>query len=320
MEKTRIAVIGLGKMGLLHTSLLNVMPDVELIAICDKSSLMVKLFKKVFKKTNIQVTGDLKKVPSLDLDAVYVTTPILSHAAIIKDVYDQKIAHNIFVEKTLAANYTEANELCQIANQLESITMVGYMKRFNVVFQQAKKLLTGGTLGEPLSFSAYAYSSDFFDLKEADPAASRGGAVRDLGCHVIDLAFWLMGDLNVCEVNRIDSSFEFTASTLSGLTGLFKVSQNLPNYRMPEFGLNIKCEKGSIQVNDDRLLLTQDGDSQRKWFRHDLQDNVVFSMGEAEYYRENRQFIDAVSAKKKCEPSFDSAAKIDLFIEKVLSR
>jgi predicted dehydrogenase len=70
MEKIRIAVIGLGKMGLLHTSLLNVMPDVQVIAVCDKSPLMVKLFKKVFKKTNIQVTDDLKKVPSLDLDAV----------------------------------------------------------------------------------------------------------------------------------------------------------------------------------------------------------------------------------------------------------
>jgi predicted dehydrogenase len=320
MKKIAIGVVGLGKMGLLHASMLNVMPDVELVALCDKSSLMVKLFKKIFKNTSIKVTDDLKKIPNLTLDAVYVTTPIASHQPIIKDVLSKKIANNIFVEKTLASNYAQASELCQIANQLNSITMVGYMKRFNVVFQKAKSLLAEGSIGEPLSFSAYAYSSDFLDTKDANLAASRGGPVRDLGCHVIDLAFFLFGDLELKATNCVDNSFELNAATKSGLMGQFKISQSMPNYRMPEFGISINGTKGVIQVNDDRLLLTQGNAPPKKWFRHDLQDNVYFSMGEAEYYRENRQFIDALLSKKKCTPNFDSAAKVDLFIEKILSR
>ncbi len=76
--------------------------------------------------------------------------------------------------------------------------MVGYMKRFNVVFGKAKELLMQENLGKPISFKAYAYSSDFLgNAKKTKSSASRGGAVRDLGCHVIDLAFWLFGDLEV---------------------------------------------------------------------------------------------------------------------------
>jgi predicted dehydrogenase len=327
-KRLKVGVVGLGKMGLLHASLLNVIPDVELVALCDKSTLMTRLFKRVFKGTEISIVNDFSKLSELNLDAVYVTTPISSHSFIIKSLYAKKITRNIFVEKTLALNYTQAKELCETARNVGSITMVGYMKRFNVVFEKAKELLTQGNLGEPTSFMAYAYSSDFLGItKESKSSTSRGGAVRDLGCHVIDLALWLLGDLEVREVISVEkteteseTSIAFTAATPAGLMGQFDISQRKPNYRMPEFGLTIECQEGKIQVNDDRLLLTPTNAALKKWFRQDLHDNVYFSMGEAEYFRENQQFINAVLSDQRCEPSFDTAAKVDNFIDHVQSR
>jgi len=315
-------------MGLLHASLLNVIPDVELVALCDKSTLMNRLFKRVFKGTAIGIVNDFSKLSELSPDAVYVTTPISSHSFIIKSLYAEKITRNIFVEKTLALNYTQAKELCEAARSVDSITMVGYMKRFNVVFEKAKELLTQGNLGDPISFMASAYSSDFLGItKESKSSTSRGGTVRDLGCHVIDLAFWLLGDLEVREVTSVEkaetgseTSIAFTVAAPAGITGQFDISQRKPNYRMPEFGLTIECQKGKIQVNDDRLLLTSANGALKKWFRHDLHDNVYFSMSEAEYFRENQQFVNAVLTSQKCEPSFDTAAKVDNFIDQVQSR
>jgi predicted dehydrogenase len=243
-------------------------------------------------------------------------------------LYAKKIARNIFVEKTLAENYTQSKELCLAAKNVDSITMVGYMKRFNVIFEKAKELLTQGNLGEPTSFKAYAYSSDFVELsKNSKLTASRGGAIRDIGCHVIDLAFWLLGDLELHDVTSAvqtekdgEPPFSFMAATSAGLTGQFEISQRMPNYHMPEFGLTIECQKGKIQVNDDRLILTPVDAAPKKWFRHDLHDNVDFSMGEAEYFRENRHFMDALLANQKCEPNFETAAKVDNFIDQLLSR
>jgi hypothetical protein len=60
------------------------------------------------------------------------------------------------------------------------------------------------------------------------------------------------------------------AKTESEIFGQFDISQSMPDYRMPEFGLSIEFSKGKIDVNDDRLCLTPINGMQRKWYRHDL--------------------------------------------------
>ncbi len=315
-------------MGLLHSSLLNVMPSVELVALCDKSPLMNRLFRRIFSKSGTIVVNSIEKLSEFELDAVYVTTPISSHSFIIRELYEKKMARNVFTEKTLAANYDQAKELCRISEVAGGTAMVGYMKRFSVVFRKAKELLEYETLGIPRSFKAYAYSSDFLGLtKESKSSASRGGALRDLGCHVIDLALWMLGDLEIREVSSVlkgtegsETSVSFKAGLPSGLIGQFNVSQCIQGYRMPEFGLTIECSNGVIEVNDDRLILTSNSGSQQKWYRHNLNDNVYFSMGEAEYYRENEHFVNSVIARQKAEPSFETGSKVDRLIDDVKKR
>jgi predicted dehydrogenase len=324
-KRLRIAVVGLGKMGLLHASILNVFPDVELVALCDKSALMKRLYKKIFSSVGVKVIDNFEKLSGFDLDAVYVTTPISSHSFIVKNLFIKKIVRNFFVEKTLASNYDQAKELCMLAKDFGSTTMVGYMKRFSVVFRKAKELLTGGILGEPYSFKAYAYSSDFLgSTKESKSSASRGGAVRDTGCHLIDLALWLLGDLEVLDIlssekTKIGSetSISFAAQNSAGLEGQFDVSQCMPNYRMPEFGLSIDCSKGRIEVNDDRLILNLGDGSQRKWYKQDLKDSVYFFLGESEYFRENQEFVNSLLESRVCEPNFETASRVDYIIDQV---
>lgn len=327
-RKLRCAVIGLGKMGLLHASILNAISDVELVALCDKSVLMTRLYKRIFSSTGISVMSDFEKFSVLDLDAVYITTPISSHSFIAKNLYTKGIVRNMFIEKTLASSYSQAKELCEFAENLRSITMVGYMKRFSVTFRKAKELLSQRILGEPNSFRAYAYSSDFLGLtKESQSSAHRGGALRDMGCHVVDLAMWLFGDLEVRDVissvkteMSSETSVSFTTRNSAGLEGQFDVSQCVPNYRMPEFGLFIDCSKGRIDVNDDRLCLNLSDGSQRRWYRHDLGDNVDFFLGESEYFRENQQFVKSLLDNRMCEPNFETASRVDYVIDQIRDR
>jgi scyllo-inositol 2-dehydrogenase (NADP+) len=327
-RRLRLAVIGLGKMGLLHASLLNVFPEVELVAFCEKSALMSRLFKKVFSKTGIRIVDDVEKIGGLDLDAVYVTTPISSHFPVISALFSKEMTRNVFVEKTLALNYDQSKELCALAKSVAGVTMVGYMKRFSVVFRKARELMSQGSLGELLQFKAYAYSSDFLGLtKESKSSASRGGALSDLGCHVIDLAMWMFGQLDVKDVLSVvksgagsETSVSFSALGSNQLLGKFDVSQSMPGYRMPEFGLSIEGSEGRIDVNDDRLLLTLADGTQRKWYRHDLNDGVAFSIGDPEYFRENMEYIASLLANRQCEPSFENASMVDEVIDQVRER
>lgn len=121
--------------------------------------------------------------------------------------------------------------------------------------------------------------------KESKSSALRGGALSDLGCHVIDLAQWMFGQLEVRDALSVvkneagsETSVAFTVLNSSGISGQFDISQSMPGYRMPEFGLSIEGSKGRIDANDDRLSLTLGDGPQKKWYRHDLNDGVVFSI------------------------------------------
>jgi predicted dehydrogenase len=321
-----VAVIGLGKMGLLHASLLNVQPGVQIVALCDKSWLMRKIAKSTLKKP--LVTDKLDKLSALDLDAIFITTPIPSHYSIIKEVYAKDITRNLFVEKTLSSASAQSEELLKLSQNRKGITMVGYMKRFSVTFRKAKELLSQKVLGELLSFDAYAYSSDFVHVKKGSSGSSaRGGALEDLGSHVADLALWFFGDLQVTSaeiqssiaMGSVDSaSFEVSGS--NGLEGKFSVSWVKAGYRMPEFGLAIRGVNGAIMVDDNELKLELNKAQPTEWYRQDLDDNVFFLLGEPEYFREDEHFVKSIVYRDSPEPNFRTAMKVDFLLEEVRRR
>jgi len=201
------------------------------------------------------------------------------------------------------------------------------MRRFSVTFRKAKELLDQGVIDEPVSFSAYAYSSDFFGAdKNSKVRTPKFGVLRDLGCHAIDLALWFFGDLKVKNA-KIDSLFGegsedsafFEVETEGGVSGKFDVSWCVDGFRMPEVGFTVEGSRGVIRVNDE-LELSLNGGEKFRWFRHDLRDGVGFWLGSPEYYREDESFMEAVLRGESVEPCFGSAAKVDCLINEVLVR
>jgi len=295
---------------------------VKLAALCDKNGLIRKICRQLFR--SVFITDDVEQLAGMDLDAVYITTPIPSHFSIAKTIYSEGIAHNLFIEKTLAANYDEAKKMCELAQVSGGVNTVGYMKRFSVTFNKTKELLDEQVLGDLVSFDAYAYSSDFVDVKKASVSASRGGVLGDLGSHVLDLALWFFGDLKVNSA-RLKSSgslgaedfASFRVSNSLGLHGEFDISWCKKGFRMPESGLVIRGKKGNIMVNDDELRLELINGESRRWYRHDLNDGVGFLLGAPEYFREDKYFIESVLNTCNAEPNFSTASKVDYLIDQV---
>lgn len=317
----RVAIVGLGKMGLVHAGILNVLPGVELVALCEKSSLIRRFSKKLFK--DLEIVDDVEKLDKSNLDAVYVTTPIPSHYRVAAAILENKISNNLFVEKTLAQTYDEARRLVELARTHESVTMVGYLRRFYVTFNKARELFQQDAIGEVESFKAYAYSSDFLGLaKEANASISRGGVLRDLGCHAIDLALWFFGDLKVDSSGKRSGHEDMGSVSFkvegAEIAGELDVSWRKEDYRMPEVGFTMVGSKGNLFVNDDQVKLELINGKSSNWYRHDLNDTVPFWLGLPEYYREDLHFVRAVADKLKAEPDFCLAAKVDRIIGDVV--
>lgn len=321
-EKLRVAIVGLGKMGLLHTSILNVIPNVQLAAVCEKNSLTRRVFKRILG--DVPLLADLDGLSGLDIDSVFITTPTSSHFKVAKQVYESHLARHLFIEKPLTSNYDDSRELCALANRKGGINMVGYLRRFMVTFVKAKELLSEGYIGEPSSFRITAYSSDFVGVSEStEISEARGGVLRDLGSYAIDIALWFFGgfQLRSAENHSLTASGAEDSVLFSvyqepnSLLGTVSVSWCEEGYRMPEVVLYIEGSKGAIEVSDDRVRLSLSNGNESVWFRHSLNDNVKFWLGAPEYYREDEYFVESARNGSVAEPSFETASNVDLLID-----
>jgi predicted dehydrogenase len=314
----------MGKMGLLHASIVSTIPGVRLLSMYDKSAIMKRFAKKALN--NIHITDSFDKFADSKYDAIYITTPIPTHFSIVRDIYSKGITNNIFVEKTLAASYEQTVELCRESKAAGGVTMVGYMCRFAPTFKKARELLQDDMIGNPISFSAYAYASDFAGVK-GKSLPVRAGVTRDLGSHIIDVSLWYFGDLDVEQATpeahatpNDESGSCFKVGGPGGLTGEFDISWCKAGYRLPEFGLAITGAKGIINVNADLVKLEKGGGETDTWHRQDLNDNVPFLLGASEYYREDEHFIKAIQEGGSAQPDFSTASKVDQLIDRVESR
>jgi predicted dehydrogenase len=323
LMKARVAVVGLGKMGLMHSSILGTLDNVELAALCEKKSILRRFASKIIPA--IPIVADVENLAGLKLDAVYITTPESSHYPIIKTIYEKGIARNVFSEKPLTTSYSKSKELCELAKRAGGVNVVGYNRRYSVTFGKAKRVLEEGILGELASFDGHAFSADF--LGATLDATSARGALSDLGCHVIDLAFWLFGPLEVTNkpldapnnsMPRDWSSIKVKSSgKYKALTGELQISRSMKDYRLPEMSLEIKGSKGTMKVDEDKVTLKTGKDEASVFLKHDLGDNVPFFIGGTEYIRENMRFIDSVLNGSAVEPDFQAASRIEAIIEQV---
>ena len=322
----KVGVVGLGKMGLLHASILSANPGVDLVAICEQNRLVRRFVNNSLTVPNI--VGDVKDLRGLQLDAVYVTTPAPSHYEIIKSLFHQSIVQSVFSEKPLASNNEQAAELSQLAQESGGVSMVGYHGRHSVTFNKDRTLLQDGVLGDIVSFESYARSSDFFGSEHAwRKSVNRGGVLGDLGSHAIDAALWFFGDFQL-ESATIKSmggqtSEDFallTVRTRSGLNGRIEASWHMENYRLPEIGLVVNGSLGMLRVNEDIVELIPDDGSPMAWYRQNLDDTVPFVLGATEYVREDEFFIRAVAEGGLGKPDFLAASRVDDILSQARGR
>ncbi len=109
----------------------------------------------------------------------------------------------VYCEKPLAVSLAQADEMRRSAETAGVVTQVGYNYQHNPIIDLAKEMIEAGELGEIISFQG-EFSEDFMG-DPASPwswrceAAHAGGALADLGSHLLAMARYLLGDIEaVC--------------------------------------------------------------------------------------------------------------------------
>lgn len=227
-----VGIIGLGSMGKLH--LLNAMriDNIKVVAAADKSETNRKSVEKYRLKTYDDYT---KLIDAEDLDAVIISLPNFLKKECVFYAAEKNL--DIFLEKPMALNYAEAKEIVQKAEKENVRITVGVNYRYYPCVQKLKSNFDDGRIGDaviatsdlvlsgPLSHGAIPRPVPEWWLNKE---TAGGGALIDLGYHLIDIFSWMFGDLDVTYSNlgyRLnlpveDSAIVVLKSRVQGITCL----------------------------------------------------------------------------------------------------
>ncbi len=203
MKEIGVGIIGTGFMGKAHAFAyravdgifpVKLRPVLEMVADNNPDAGARAHAQLGFKR----VTADWKElVADPKIDIVSITTPNVIH----KEMSLAAIAagKHVHCEKPIAPSAEDARLMMVAAEKAGIVTQVGYNYIKNPVLVLARDMVAAGELGDIIGFRGihaedYMVSPDVPYNWRVDPSGG-GGAVADVGSHIIGMARFLLGPI-----------------------------------------------------------------------------------------------------------------------------
>lgn len=186
MEKTRIAVIGLGWFGEIHCDAISAIPSFELAALCTRTPTRLEELGRKYGVSQLY-TDYRELLANPDIDAVSVVTMWDQHTAPTLAALDA--GKHVFLEKPMAHTVADCRLICDAAAKAKGHLMVGHICRFNPRYAMARQEIAAGNIGKVLSLSS----------RRNIPAAWTPEILNKIGpivgdaIHDTDLMLWFTG-------------------------------------------------------------------------------------------------------------------------------
>jgi predicted dehydrogenase len=327
----KIAVVGLGKMGLSHYAVVNAHPDVEVTGICDSSGYVLGVLKKY---TGVTTYSDFDAMlDKADLDAVVIATPSSSHAKMVRAALERDL--HVFCEKPFTLNPQDADALAALGDERGLVTQVGYHNRFIGAFQEVKRLLDAGAIGEVTHVLGEAYGPVVLKPKGGTWRSQRtegGGCLYDYAAHILDLVNWYVGEpvgvggtaLNSVFSRETDDEVFSTLYYPQGTTAQISVNWSDESYRKMTTRITVWGTKGRIFVDRQecqvyiRDTATPPAGYEHGWnvrYTTELTEPVWFYLRGEEYSAQIDTFVQRVKERRTDGVNrFESAGVTDKII------
>ena len=140
-KKIKLAVIGIGVMGLKHIDAIKKTNRAELIAIVDLKD------NSIIKKINLNFYPSIKDMfKSEKVDGVIIATPNSCHFKDGLEVIKHKCS--VLIEKPITIHSKDTKKLISEAKKMRVQILVGHHRRHNPVIHKAKELINNNVLGK----------------------------------------------------------------------------------------------------------------------------------------------------------------------------
>jgi len=331
----KAGIIGLGKMGISHAAIVGPHKDVDLVAVCDTSSLVLEGFRKF---TGVRVYDDYRKmIDSEQLDFVIVATPTKFHYPMVKYALEKGV--HTFCEKPFSLTISEGEELVSLADRSNLVNQVGYHNHFIGTFRELKRLLGRGILGELVHFTGEAYGPVVTKPKggtwRSDPGEG-GGCLFDYASHVINLIQEIISrpvraegvQLKKIYSRDVEDAVYSVLRLENGVSGILSVNWSDETYRKMSTSITVIGKKGKIicDATELKIYLKESEPTEKLekgWtirYITDLAIPVEFYLRGEEYSAQIDNFVHHVLQKSPNDiNTFRQALVTDLVMELIMA-
>jgi len=209
-----------------------------------------------------EVVDSMEKLVHIeDLDVVDICTPNFLHCQ--QASLAAQAGKHIYCEKPLANNSDETKLMTQEARKANIINQVAFVMRFNPAVAAAHTAIKQGVIGRPYAFRGELLHSSYLTAEKTmtwrlEKDKSGGGALADLGIHLIDLVRFLLGEIR--SVSCVTDTIVKERKTFQG---------ELQQVDVDDWAsLNLQVE-GSIRGTIEASRLAVGNDANRMWIYGD---------------------------------------------------
>lgn len=299
MYELRIAVVGVGRIGLTHSeNLASRVRGARLVAVTTSNRERADAIR--------QACGEVTVAPTLDhlldgepLDAVIIASRTSAHVENVEQCAAAGL--HILCEKPLALNLDDCDRAVAAADSAGIKLMVGHVRRFDSGYLEAKRQIEAGAVGRPVLYRSISGDMDPPPPVFADLTVS-GGLILDSMYHDIYLGRWLMDDeivrvygeggalidegvRSVGDVDNAVVSVRFGGGAMGTLTAS----------RVTRYGHDLRGEvigdEGAVQIGRFRHTPVRLLD--RRGVHHDMAHTTPDRMGDA-FVTMLQAFVDCV--------------------------
>lgn len=313
MAKLRAGLIGCGFFARNHLHAWNMIPDVELVAVCDVDRGRAEAARAEFGAGRAYQDA-AAMLRDEKLDFVDIATTMGSHRALGE--LAAKSGVDAIIQKPLAPSWEDCVAIAEAFKAAGRRLMVHENFRFQTPIMAVRAAVAAGRIGKP-HFAQVSFRSGF-DVYAAQPYLAKEDRfiLLDLGIHLLDILRTLMGEVASvqCQAQRVNPKIqgEDVATALfrhqSGAVSIVDCSyaSKVEPDPFPQTLLKLEGDRGSLELRADyRLRIVSGGPvseipvepdllpwASRPW--HGLQESVLNAQ---------RHWVEAIHAGREAETS-----------------
>jgi myo-inositol 2-dehydrogenase/D-chiro-inositol 1-dehydrogenase len=179
-----VAVLGAGRIGRIHAANLAALPGVALKYVCDP---VADNAAPLAGALGARVSTPEAVFADASIDAVVIGSPTDTHSDLIHRAAAAR--KHIFCEKPVDLSVARAEACAQAVAAAGVACMIGFQRRFDPTFNEAKQRLSRGDVGAP---EMLVITSRDPGAPPADYLKASGGIFRDMLIHDFDVFRWIL--------------------------------------------------------------------------------------------------------------------------------